>query len=287
MRGRRGRSWCLAICLSAACARSPIPQSGQPVLAAPPQNPGPVSSATSWTFNYAPGTVSYQVSRSATIESQSDSGSHQETSTNITHESLTLEPATNTVRFTAMVDTFSTTSQGAIAPMPLVQLPVWLSGSFAGDSLAILADSTTAKCNPARSALSADLHNLLVQLPAQLTQGSSWRDSSEVVTCQGMIPTTVRIARLYLVSGGTALEANPVLVVQRTDTIQAHGEGAQQQHRLTIDATGTGKAIYYMSPKNGRVLHLSTEQDLTLVIAASGTAHRFRQHSRQDFNVAR
>ncbi len=285
---RRNRSWYLAICLSAACARSPIPQSGQPTPADMPQNPVPVPPVvSSWTFNYAPGTVSYQVSRGAAIESQSDSGLHQEISTNITHETLTLAPAGDTVRFSATVDTFSTTSQGTISPVQLVQLPVQLSGSFFGDSLAILADSTTEKCNLAGSALSADLHNLLLHLPTQLTRGSSWRDSSEVKTCQGMIPITVHIARSYLVSGGITFEASPVLVVQRVDTIQAHGEGAQQQHQLTVDATGTGNAIYYMSPKEGRVLHLSTGQDLMLAITASGTTHHFKQRLKQDFNLVR
>jgi hypothetical protein len=285
---QRSSSWYLAICLSAACARSPIPQSSQPTLSAPPQNPVPVPSVIgSWTFNYAPGTVSYRVSRSAAIESQSDSGSHQEISTNITHESLTLEPARDTIRFTATVDTFSTTSQGTISPIRLVQLPIQLSGLVVADSLRILADSSTERCNLAGSALSADLHNLLVHLPAQLAQGSSWTDSLEVKACQGMIPMTVHMARSYLVSGGVTLEANPVLVVQRTDTIQAHGEGAQQQHQLTVDGTGTGNATYYLSPKNGRILRLTTGQDLLLAITASGTTHRFKQRLTQEFNLAR
>jgi hypothetical protein len=227
------------------------------------------------------------VSRSAVIESQSDSASHQEISTNITHESLTLEPTGDTVRFTATVDTFATTSQGTIGPVQLAQLPVLLSGSFVGDSLAILADSTPEKCNLAGSALSADLHNLLVHLPTQLTQGSSWRDSLEVTTCQGMIPMTARIARAYLVSGGITFEGDPVLVIQRTDTIQAHGEGAQQQHRLTVDATGTGNALYYLSPKDGRVLRLTAGQDLILAITTSGMTHHFKQRLKQDFSLVR
>ncbi len=109
-------------------------------------------------------------------------------------------------------------------------------------------------------------------------------DSLEVATCQGIIPMTARIARSYFVSGGITFEGNPVLLIQRTDTVQAHGEGAQQQHRLTVDATGTGNAIYYMSSKYGRVLRLTTGQDLVLAITTSGTTHHFKQHLKQDFN---
>lgn len=284
----RSHSWYFLIFLSAACVRPPIPQPGQPITPAPLPTQMPVPSvASSWIFNYAPGALSYEVSRSAAIANQSDSGSHQEISTNATHELITLEPAGDTIRFTATVDTFSTTTQGMIGPAQLVQLPVQLSGSFVGDSLAISADSTTQKCNLVGSALSADLHNLLVHLPTQLTQGMRWRDSLEINACQGMIPMTVRLARSYVVSGEITYQANPILVVQRTDTIQAHGEGAQQQHRVTVDANGTGNAVYYMSPREGRVLRLGMAQDLDLLITTSGRTHRFKQSSKQDFNLVR
>jgi hypothetical protein len=114
-----------------------------------------------------------------------------------------------------------------------------------------------------------------------------WRDSLEVNACQGMIPMTVQLARSYVVSGEMTYQATPILVVERTDTIQAHGEGAQQQHRVTVDASGTGNAVYYMSPREGRVLRLGMTQDLNLVITTSGMTHRFKQSSKQDFNLVR
>ena len=221
------------------------------------------------------------------IESQSDSGSHREISTNATHESLTLVPAGDTIHFTALVDTFSTTTQGTIGPVQSVPLPVELSGSFVGDSLIIAVDSVAEKCNPVSSALSADLHNLLLRFPVQLSQGSSWRDSVELTTCQGMIPTTAHIARSYIVSGETAYQGEPVLLVQRKDSIHAHGEGAQQQHRVVLDASGTGNAIYFVSPRDGRVVRVNTEQDLDLAITTSGRINHFKQSSKQEFNFVR
>jgi hypothetical protein len=243
--------------------------------------------AGSWTFNYAPGAIAYQVSRSAAIESLSDSGSHREISTNSTHELVTLEAAGDTIQFTASVDTFSTTTQGAIGPAQFVQLPVRLSGKFANDSLILSADSLAEKCSPASSALSADLQNLLVHLPAQVSQGSSWRDSMDLQACQGMIPTTAHIRRSWAVSGETVYQGYSVLVVQRSDTIQAHGEGAQQQHPVTLDADGIGNATYYFSPKDGRIVRIATGQELNLAITVSGKIHRFKQSSKQDYSLVR
>jgi hypothetical protein len=261
----------------------------RPVQPAPlPSLPNPVSSGVStWTINRASGEVSYRISRSAAIESQSDSSPHREISTNTAHERITLDTAGDTIRFTANIDTSSTTTQGTIGPVQPVQLPVQLSGSQIGDSLTISTDSTTERCNPVTSGLLADLHNLLVVFPIQLSQGNSWRDSLEVSTCQGMIPTTVRIARSYVASGESTYQGSLVVVVQRRDSINAHGEGAQQQHRVTLDASGIGNATYYVDPQNGFILRLNTEQNLDLAITASGKINHFRESSIQTFSSVR
>jgi hypothetical protein len=268
------------------CAPSVVPRPAQPTPL--PSTPNAVPSAAStWIVNRLSGAISYQISRSAAIESQSDSNPHREISTNATHELLTLNVVSDTIRFTALVDTSSSTTQGTIGPVQSVQLPVQLSGSVIGDSLTISTDSTTERCNPVTSALSADLHNLFAGFPIQLSQGSSWRDSLELSTCQGMIPTTVHVARSYVVSGEATYQGLPVVVVQRRDSIHAHGEGAQQQHRVTLDASGTGTAAYYLNPQNGFILRLNTEQNLELAITTSGKIHRFKESSTQNFSSVR
>jgi hypothetical protein len=285
---RKTNGWYFLFYLAAACTASTRPPAGPstPVPSLP--NPVPVPpTAGSWTFSYAPGAISYQISRSAAIESQSDSGSHREISTNSTHELVMLESIGDTIHFTAVIDTFSTATQGSIGPAQPVQLPIHFSGIFTGDSLIPSADSTNEKCNPISSALSADLHNLLIRFPAQLSRGTSWRDSVDVKACQGMIPTTVHMSRSYLVTAESVYQGNPALLVQRTDSVQARGEGAQQQHSVILDAKGTGSATYYVSPKDGRIARLTTGQDLELAITVSGKIHHFKQSSKQDYSLAR
>jgi len=276
----------LSILITTGCAPSTVQRPAPPTPI--PSLPTPASPAANvWTINRSSGAISYQISRSGAIESQSDSNPHRENSTNATHELITLEIAGDTIRFTALMDTSSTTTQGTIGPVQPVQLPVRLSGSVIGDSLTIATDSTTETCNPLSSALSADLHNLLVGFPSQLSQGRSWRDSLELRTCQGMIPTTVYIARSYVVSGETTYQSLPIVVVQRRDSVHAHGEGAQQQHRVTLDASGTGNATYYLNPQNGFILRLNTEQNLDLAITTSGKIHHFRESSTQNYSSIR
>ena len=275
------------LCVLAACASPGVPVTGTPIPPSPPTAPAPITpSSRSWSFTYAAGALFYEVSRTATIESQSDSSSHVELSNNVTHELLNLEIASDTLRFTAAIDTFATATQGSIGPAQAVNLPVQLTGSLLHDSLAISNDSIHESCNPAHSALSTDLRNLLIPFPVKLDQGATWKDSTAVKGCVGMISTIVTASRSFVVAGETTYEGRPVLAVQRADTIHAHGEGSQQQHQLVLDADGTGTAVYYLSPADGHVVHLGTEQDLELAITTSGQVHRFKQRSKQEFKLA-
>jgi len=233
----------------------------------------------------------YQVLRSAAIEGQSDSSTtKREISTNITHEIISLIPTADSgIVLTAAVDSFSTTTQGLIGPVQPVQLPVQVTGVFNGDTLVISSDSSmssSGKCNLVSSALVADLHNLLTRFPTQLSQGLVWQDSVNTRGCQAAIPTNSRTIRSYVVSGAGIYEGRPVLLIQRSDTVQADGEGAQQQHPLKLNATGTGNAVYYLDPKDGRVIRLTTGQELSLTITTtSAKVHQFKQSSRQDFRL--
>jgi len=264
------------------CVSSHAPVAATPTLPQPVPVPIP-SAVTSWTFTFAPGSISYKVSRTAAIEEGADS--RREISTNSTHESLTLQASADTIAFTAVVDTFSTTTQGVTGSVQPVQLPVQLSGARVGDSLVISADSLTQACSPVTSALITDLHNLLPRIPALLSTSMSWKDSTNSTACQGSIPTRSRVLRSYHVMSESIYEGIRTLVVQRTDTIQADGEGAQQQHRLTLSANGTGSATYYLNTTSGLILHLSVGQDLDLSITASGKTSRFRQTSKQEFTL--
>lgn len=282
----RGYLRLVMACGLAACA-SP----GPPVRTAPPPSPvvpeSIITTPGSWSFSLAPGTVAYRIQRTAAIE-QSDSVTTREISTNSTYESITLEPASDTIRFTAAVDTFSTTTQGAIGAVQSTPLPLQVSGTLVADSLNVIsADSIAGKCNPVETALITDLRNLLPRFPTPISTGSSWSDSTDSLGCQGSISTRTHVTRSYRVVGESTYEGTRILIVQRTDSIQATGEGAQQQHRLLLDAKGTGTATYYLDVNSGRVLHLSVSQDSNLTVMASGKTSHFRQNAKQEFALVR
>ena len=184
--------WLLPVYLLFGCSagtRPSPPVAPEPMVPSAPGATPPVAGI--WTFNYAPGTARYQISRSAAIETQSDStGSKRETSTNATNELLSLVAAGDSgLSFTAMVDTFSTTGQELIGPIPVIQLPVQVTGFLTAQTLTISGDTTTSiKCNPVFSTLVSDLRNLLPRFPAELSPGKAWRDSVNSSGCQLEFP---------------------------------------------------------------------------------------------------
>src|ERR1700682_1569381 len=280
------RRWYLLSGFALACgAQGSRPGSPSPLPASPASQPAvsTTPTATSLSFKYAPGTLRYRISRSAAIESVGpDLPAHREISGNITNELLTLEPANRGSNFTGLIDTSATTTQGLIGSVQPVQLPVQISGSFTDSTLTINAGTDGGRCNTVSSMLVTDLAQLLITFPERLSTGVSWRDSVDVAGCQAGVPTSVHTIRSYIVSGDAFHEGHPVLVILRTDTTHAKGEGRLQQHRTSIDATGTGTALYYIDTTSGRIIRLTVDQLLDLGVTASAKQSHFRQNSKQD-----
>ena len=286
----RRRCWYLLSGFTMACggARSSPPGAPSPQPASSvPQPVVPVApTAGASSFKYASGTIRYRISRSAAIETTGpDSQTHREISTNITHELLTLEPADQAMNFTALIDTSATTTQGLIGSVQSIQLPIQISGSFSDSAFTINTEAAGSKCNAISSILVTDLHNLLVLFPERLSTGVSWRDSVNVQGCQAGIPTSAHTDRSYIVSGDASYEGHSVLVILRTDTTHAKGEGGLQQHRVSIDASGTGTALYYLDTATGRVVRLTVDQMLDLGVTASARRSQFKQNSKQEFQI--
>lgn len=273
------------------CARptrtgQPLPQ--PPVSVTPVPAPG-VQASQSWSFIYQAGIAPYRITRTATIESIADSISPMvsDSSANIAHEVLALERIGDTIQFVLTVDTFATAAPERAGNPRAEVLPVEIKGQMTRDSLIFTRDSADIRCNPIASAAISDLHNLLVRFPAELISGMAWQDSVGFQGCQASIPTTVHITRSFRVMGPAPDTESDVVAVERSDSIHAHGEGAQQQHHVVLDATGSGTAVYYLSISDGRVLRASSDQGLDLTVTTSENTGRFRQKLKQELTLIR
>lgn len=283
--------WSIACFVFTACggSRTATVPTTIPNPAPPPtQTPlPPISPNTGpWSFSYASGIATYRVTRSAVIQKTDSSPGQRETSTNVTHESLAIEPAGENINIKAVVDSFTSTAQGLIGQVQSVEVPAEISAALTGAALVIKDDSARAACNTTSSILIADLHNLAVSFPISLSPGLSWKDSVNVQGCQAGIPTSSRLTRSFTVTGEVIYEGRPVVAIARADTARLQGEGGLQQHHLLISADGVGSATYYLDPQAGRVLRLTVDQTLSLELATVAAKSHFRQELKEEFVLA-
>jgi hypothetical protein len=241
-----------------------------------------------WSFRYGAGSSNYRATRIAAIEAQSDSGVTREVATNTTYEIITLDTAVaDTVLVTIVADSFATTTQGRMGSVQPVQLPVTVSGALTGSGIEINGQTRSDRCEPVASSLASDLRNLLPRLPSQMTPGMSWSDSLQTTGCQAGIPTIIKLRRVFLVSGQTIEGNQSLLVILRTDSIDSRGEGSQLQHRVALQAEGTGRATYHIDFRTGKVFQLNTGQDLILTFSGSARTSRLHETSQQEFLLLR
>ena len=242
-----------------------------------------------WSFRLAAEPSTYRVTRIAAIEAPSDSGLRREVSTNTTYEVVSLQSnqSSDTMVVTAVADSFATTTQGRIGSVQPVQLPAKIGAIITGSGIAVEGQPQAEKCDPVVSALVSDLRNLLPAFPTRMTPGMSWSDSIQAAGCQAGIPTVFELRRAFIVSGETTGQGQPLLVILRTDTISARGEGSQLQHRIALQTEGNGRATYYLESTTGKIVRLTTGQNLSLSFSASARTTRFRESSQQEFLLVR
>ncbi len=281
--------WPIAICFSLACASvhsSPVPAATpHPVAAVPAPIATPSDSVGRgpWTFTRTAGRATYLVTRNAVIQ-RADSGDGQtQVAANTTRETLTFEPSTQGINITAVVDSFSPMAHELNEQVQPVVLHVQSSALLADNVLTIKSDNDAEACSPISSVLTMDLHNLVIPFPDSLIPGLVWKDSVTMKGCQAGIPTSSKVTRSFLVKGDTLSEGDPVVEVVRTDSASLEGEGGLQQHRVSIQAVGSGTGTYYLDMSSGQVLRLTTDQIVNVELTTVANKSKFVQHAKQEF----
>jgi hypothetical protein len=242
----------------------------------------PTSTVGPWSFSHSPGTRAYEISRTASVQGIADSEVRQEKVSNFTHEVLTFEPLGERLVVRALVDAFTLKTEGVVGPAQPVELPIQLSATITPSGVRI-EPSANNSCNAAEATVATDLHNLLAPYPARFSKGAVWRDTIIVSGCQAGIPITTTTRRTFRVSGEVMYSGQPLILVQRTDSLSARGEGAYNQHRMMVEGRGVGTALYYLDTVAGEISWLSTSQGSQIRVTTSGRLHAFTQTTNQEF----
>ena len=183
--------------------------------------------------------------------------------------------------------TYTLVTEAQIAPAPdttqLRSVPattqrVIVNVTPTGDVQLVDPPAPTSGVCDAAAVLATRAQALVPRIPAALTVGATWNDSTTTDGCRGPIPSTTHTLRTFTVVGDTTYAGVPALQVHRADVIDAHGQGAEGQHSVTLSATGTGSAELFFDTTSGRFLGSDGTQTTAVDVGASGRTTRFIQH---------
>lgn len=167
------------------------------------------------------------------------------------------------------------------AALPLAFAGHIASGGLTLDSVAGRAIATVADCeNPGLNQMGVIQRNISIT-PLTLRPGTAWTDSSMVKACSGTIPVELTSVRIYTVTGEAQGALSGAIVVERSERIRATGEGAQGQHRIGLQATGSGSARLLLEPASGLLRLAEGESRTAIVIRSSGRQQQFVQTVRE------
>ena len=153
------------------------------------------------------------------------------------------------------------------------------SGSLSLDSAGGAAFQIITACDSIGLNAVTGLNRNIVVLPRVVSTGMTWTDSSTVPGCSGGIPIQLTAVKSYRVIGETGTPGT--IEIGRNDRVRAVGEGAQGQHRVMIQAAGTGSARILIDRSSGMLSQMEGEQKTDVIVTASGRSQHFIQAVRE------
>ena len=278
--------------LAVACGGGAIKPSAAPTL--PPPAPAPVIPITieplieRWTVPAVVPSIRYLSEVSATLER--DSAGRVLTEHLDTRALITLQGRRDTLgafRGSGVVDSFTvrglesalTPNQGESKPRtPVPVLPdrpiaVAFDAAFDTRNLRIATKPPLAnECDRPETGATNVVRDLLVRLPARLTVGQTWQDSSVSFACRLGVPITSRTRSSYSVERADKVPGGIELLVRRIADTQLNGEVKSTWRTLTVSANGRTTHNIRVDGTTGVVR--AVESDGLLTIKLNDTSRR-------------
>lgn len=192
--------------------------------------------------------------------------------------SITPKRTPSTTAYTVEIQSLhSTTVQ------PFLHVPFSFSSHLSGNILKIDAlngvpASSVIDCNTGELSSAGVASQTMISIPAQLETGTTWTDSLSTTACTGPVPGVLSITRTYRTLGSTQINGLEAIVLEFTEKTTLTGEGSQEQHRVHVRGTGSGKGQLMIDTSTGAVISAEADRLTSLAVTASGREQQFRQH---------
>lgn len=114
------------------------------------------------------------------------------------------------------------------------------------------------------------VRDLLVRVPASVSIGERWRDSTIHIVCRSNVPMTVRTSSEYDVTQITQHSDGLHVIVRRISTTRMTGKTTSSWRALEVVGIGTGTLTADVAVVSGAVTQVSGNSSLVFTVTDSG-----------------
>jgi hypothetical protein len=133
------------------------------------------------------------------------------------------------------------------------------------------------ECDRAESGALAMARDLLIRVPASLSIGDQWRDSTVQIVCRASLPMIVRTTSNYVVTDSVPGNDGMQLVVRRASNTRMEGKSTSPWRAVEVNGTGTSTLVAHVSVKTGAVQHVADTSSLTLTVTDRSSSAAARE----------
>jgi hypothetical protein len=141
-----------------------------------------------------------------------------------------------------------------------------------------LTTNTPTRCSNGMDPTVAGIYTVQLTLPATISVGSVWQDTTAVVTCRGDVPITTTTINSYRATLATDIQGRQALEIHRQGVISISSTNDSTRKRsMQVTGNGTGTATLHVDANTGTLLDVSGESHTTFTIVTPRSTLPFRQ----------
>jgi hypothetical protein len=268
-----------ALTTVAACQRQKAETAPTPITAATASEPSEVATHTKkWSITPTDHKLNYQSTRTVALQQITATVQPRDSFTTTVDFSITPKRSSSAASYAVEIQSIHNT-----AAEPVVHVPFSFSGHLSDGKLKIdalngLPLSSVIDCTNGELSFAGLTSQVIISIPTELETGNTWSDSLSTAACTGPIPGTLSVTRTYKALGSTRMNGLEAIMLELDEKTTLTSEGSQEQHRVQIRGTGSGKGRLFIDAATGAVLSSSTDRLALVAITASGREQRFQQH---------
>lgn len=265
------------ILVSVLTACSPAPRS-TPVSSPVPIDTLPRIVRTSWHPTHRATLLHYMLQDSSVLSISSDSATKEIPFITTARLQLAISAQGDSFVFNGLIDSVLMLSE--LQKSASSDTSLHISGSLSQHGgIRQIQPGISTPCKIGITPMTTRIADLLVEIPASISIGSQWIDSSTTVVCHGKIALKQIAIRTYHLTSDTTWQTHAALRIDRSTLLLISEIETDSTNHSSATGKGSMTAVLLLDPNTGELLESSSHGTVFLTISTDRGTFPFNQLS--------